>query len=131
VEETPVCLLSEDAVKWTGVWALKAANIGKDANASPDVMSILDKKPCNDLLPKGGRVFCCGLAYDYCVMDTAVNFVQTVVDFDDNKCFMVQDLTRAARIPGIGAFGSGFLTDPSVLLEGLTANKIGLVRFVD
>jgi len=123
--------LSDDAVEWTGAWALKAANIGKDANASPDVMSILDKKPCSDLLPKGGRVFCCGLAYDYCVMDTAVNFVQTVVDFDDNKCFMVQDLTRAARIPGIGAFGSGFLTDPSVLLEGLTANKIGLVRFVD
>lgn len=128
--------LSDDAVAWTGAWALKAANIGKNANASPDVMSILNKKPCRDLLPaKGGRVFCCGLAYDYCVMDTAVNFVQTVVDVDgntnDNKCFVVQNLTRAARIPGIGAFGSGFLTDPSVFLETLTANKIGLVRFVD
>ena len=124
---------SDDAVDWTGGYALKASNIGADANASPDVLSFLDKKPSSSLLPTSnegeGRVFCCGLAMDYCVLDTAVNFVQTVQN--NNSCFLVQDLTRAARIPGVGAFGSGFLTDPSVLLESLKANKIGLVRFTD
>lgn len=120
---------SDDAVKWTGAYKLTAANIANDANAPPDVMSILEKVPMADLLPSNGRVFCCGLAMDYCVIDTAVNYCQTSSGDSNANCFIVQDLTRVAMVPGLGTFGSGFLTDPKVLLGKLVSNKIGLVKF--
>mmetsp|Transcript_6091 Transcript_6091/g.17284 ORF Transcript_6091/g.17284 Transcript_6091/m.17284 type:complete len:326 (+) Transcript_6091:154-1131(+) len=124
--------VSEEAIEWSGAWALQASAIGSDANAPPDVMSLLKKKPCLDLLPKesDGRVFCCGLALDYCVLDTAVNFVQQTTS-GPGACFVVKDLTRAARVPGLGCFGSGFLTDPNVLMEKLANNKIRMAQFVE
>jgi nicotinamidase-related amidase len=130
--KTRLSYLTEDDVNWTGAFKLKASNSANDANAPPDVMSILDKIPMADLLPstgEGGRVFCCGLALDYCVIDTAANYCQTVDDVPAGNCFIIQDLTRAARVPGLGTFGSGFLTDPKIMLGKLVQNKIGLVRF--
>jgi len=119
---------NDEAIRWTGAYKLTCSNVGNDANAPPDVMSILEeKRPMASLLPTGGRVFCCGLALDYCVIDTAQNYRQSVPDA--NECFIVQDLTRAAMVPGLGTFGQGFLTDPKVMLDKLVSNKIGLVRF--
>eukprot|EP00531_Pseudo-nitzschia_arenysensis_P002767 CAMPEP_0116145984 /NCGR_PEP_ID=MMETSP0329-20121206/16915_1 /TAXON_ID=697910 /ORGANISM="Pseudo-nitzschia arenysensis, Strain B593" /LENGTH=291 /DNA_ID=CAMNT_0003641687 /DNA_START=123 /DNA_END=998 /DNA_ORIENTATION=+ len=121
---------SEDAVKWTGAYKLTCSNIANDANAPPDVMAILEeKRPMVSLLPKGegGKVYCCGLAMDYCVIDTAQNYCQSVENASD--CFIIQDLTRAAMVPGLGTFGCGFLTDPKVMLDKLVSNKIGLVKF--
>jgi nicotinamidase-related amidase len=135
--KTRLSYLKEEDVHWTGAYKLRASNSANDANAPPDVMSILDKIPMADLLPKGGRVFCCGLALDYCVIDTAANYCQTTVAAseaaaagnNDSNCFIIQDLTRAARVPGLGTFGSGFLTDPRVMLGKLVENQIGLVKF--
>jgi len=129
--KTRLSYLKEDDVNWTGAFKLKASNSANDANAPPDVMSILDKIPIADLLPSGGRVFCCGLTLDYCVIDTAANYCQSVQDAADSNsnCFIVQDLTRASHVPGLGTFGSGFLTDPKIMLGKLVENKIGLVRF--
>ena len=126
---------------WTGAYTLYSSTIGEDANAPPDVMSVLDKRPVLELLPvkeadKVGRVFVCGLAYDFCVIDTAANYCDYAktkigTDSTDRSCFIVQDLTRAAHIPGLGQFGSGFLTDPKVMLDKLKNGNIGLVRFED
>eukprot|EP00534_Pseudo-nitzschia_fraudulenta_P000045 CAMPEP_0201123208 /NCGR_PEP_ID=MMETSP0850-20130426/6636_1 /ASSEMBLY_ACC=CAM_ASM_000622 /TAXON_ID=183588 /ORGANISM="Pseudo-nitzschia fraudulenta, Strain WWA7" /LENGTH=314 /DNA_ID=CAMNT_0047390057 /DNA_START=1 /DNA_END=945 /DNA_ORIENTATION=+ len=123
------CLL-----EWTGAYSLHSSNLVNDANAPPDVMSVLDKRPTAELLPTPlGRVFVCGLAFDFCVVDTAINFCEYAKNNSNNKspCFIVQDLTRAANIPGVGKFGSGFLTDPKSMLEKLTKNKIRLTRFVE
>jgi hypothetical protein len=37
---------------------------------------------------------------------------------------MVLDAARAAHIPGVGGFGSGFLSNPSDVLAKLSTNRI-------
>ena len=133
-------------LEWTGAYTLYSSTIGEDANAPPDVMSVLDKRRVLELLPvqepsRVGRVFVCGLAYDFCVVDTAANYAalaRTKLGKDDDgddygppDTYIVQNLTRAAHIPGLGTFGTGFLTDPAVMLGKLEKGPIGLVRFED
>ena len=62
----------------------------------------------NEKLRRAKRIFVCGLVTDFCVMDTCLNAVE--LGFSD--VYMVLDAARAAHIPGLGAFGSGFLSDP-------------------
>lgn len=130
ISHSPACN-NHCVLEWTGAYHLFASNLHADANAPPDVMSVLEKKSITGLLPtpnnnNKGRIFCCGLAYDFCVIDSAVNYRHDLPE--NGGCYILQDLTRAARIPGVGAFGSGFLTDPSVQLKKLTDNDIRLVR---
>lgn len=125
ISHSPAC--NHCVLEWTGAYHLFASNLHADANAPPDVMSVLEKKSTTDLLPsKEGRIFCCGLAYDFCVIDSAVNYRKAVPE--NGKYYILQDLTRAARIPGIGSFGSGFLTDPRVHVKKLADHGIQLVR---
>jgi len=139
-------------LEWTGAYTLFSSTIGENANAPPDVMSVLDKRRVLELLPKPaaaanndagrkmGRVFVCGLAYDFCVADTAANYAALARteagktgdnDYGPPDCYIVQDLTRAAHIPGVGKFGTGFLTDPKTMFDKLRDGPIGLVRFAD
>jgi nicotinamidase-related amidase len=139
------------SLEWTGGYTLYSSNLMEDANAPPDVMSIFEKRPLGDLLPKItskigdddkndndnngnsiGRLFVCGLAYDYCVIDSTVNFCRYKEKNNittGGKCFIIQDLTRAAHIPGVGQFGSGFLTDPKIMYDKLQKNNIELMQF--
>ena len=69
------------------------------------------------------RLFVCGLALDYCVIDTALSAVRSAL-FDD--VIIVYDATRAAHIASVGAFGSGFLTDPASLIADCEAAGVKL-----
>ena len=118
------------SVNWTGGFVLYSSMLCEDANAPPDVMSVLSKKALADVVPKGGRMFVCGLAMDFCVIDSAVNFVTSGASAADAKgTYIVHGLTRAAHIPGVGGHGSGFLTDPKDLIGKMKDNGIGLVDF--
>ena len=66
------------------------------------------------------RIFVCGLALDFCVMDTCIN--ATFNGFKD--VHYVLDAARAAHIPGVGLYGSGFLSDPQDVRQKLTDAKI-------
>ncbi len=80
--------------------------------------------------PRSRRVFVIGLAYDYCVLDSALNASSSGL-FDGGSdeapgVFMLVDATRAAHIPGLGTFGSGFLTDPASIVSACKASRVRL-----
>ena len=120
-----------------------------------------------DALRGKKRLFVCGLALDFCVMDTwappaplssslaprlaAIRGVAIVAataaarkpeaartphvfrrclnakDAGFDSVHMVLDAARAAHVPGIGQYGSGFLSDPKAVLAKLTEAKVKLV----
>lgn len=57
----------------------------------------------------------CGLALDFCCLDTAIN--AAALGF--NEVYMVLDACRAAHIEKVGEFGTGFLQSPRDLLPKL------------
>ena len=59
------------------------------------------------------RLFVCGLALDFCVLDTCINAV--ALGFE--SVHIVLDAARAAHIPGFGQFGTGFLSDPKEVFD--------------
>ena len=69
------------------------------------------------------RLFVCGLALDFCVLDTCIN----ARDCGFDEVYMVYDAARAAHIHGVGQHGSGFLTDPIEVVRKLKAAGVGLV----
>lgn len=104
-------------------------------------MSVLNKKPLKDLLPvvvagqqqeeeNVGQMHVCGLALDFCVVDTAVNYASFVTrnksssSSSSTPIWILSNESRAAHIPGFGKFGSGFLTDPKDMVEKMQKNGI-------
>jgi hypothetical protein len=69
------------------------------------------------------RVFVCGLALDFCVLDTCVN--ASALKF--KTVAMVLDAARAAHIPGLGLYGSGFLSDPKEVVGKIRDAGVSLV----
>lgn len=88
-------------------------------NAPPDVNPLPQKAhPRMESLLHPGTVYVCGLAMDYCVLDTAVNLR---AQFPDRRICIVVGLTRAAKAnPG---FTEGILHS-TVPVE---AQKVGAV----
>jgi len=88
-------------------------------NAPPDAFAFLKDgrergtRSLGDALQGKKRLFVCGLALDYCVMDTCMN--AKLSGF--KEVFMVVDAARASHIPSVGKFGSGFLNDPKEVRE--------------
>jgi nicotinamidase-related amidase len=109
---------------WTGAFVLFSSTADGDINAPPDVMSVLDRVSLGDAIGKvfKGRIFVCGLALDFCVLDTAVNAAK-----QGYRTAIVIDLARSAHIPGVGKHGTGFLTDPNWMAQLLAANAVPLV----
>eukprot|EP00421_Protoceratium_reticulatum_P010864 CAMPEP_0168402168 /NCGR_PEP_ID=MMETSP0228-20121227/23482_1 /TAXON_ID=133427 /ORGANISM="Protoceratium reticulatum, Strain CCCM 535 (=CCMP 1889)" /LENGTH=592 /DNA_ID=CAMNT_0008415747 /DNA_START=20 /DNA_END=1795 /DNA_ORIENTATION=+ len=111
---------------WTGAVHLKCSNCEEDVNAPPDIMSVYGRTTLADLLRQRNvkRVFACGLAMDFCVMDTALNGAKAGFQ----EVFMVLDAARAAHLPGIGHHGSvGFLQDPADLKAKMKGQGITCV----
>eukprot|EP01001_Neometanema_parovale_P008428 NODE_4704_length_1028_cov_87.430939_g4500_i0.p1 GENE.NODE_4704_length_1028_cov_87.430939_g4500_i0~~NODE_4704_length_1028_cov_87.430939_g4500_i0.p1 ORF type:complete len:278 (+),score=61.74 NODE_4704_length_1028_cov_87.430939_g4500_i0:75-836(+) len=115
------------AVDWTGAVAFKCSYLDKDLDAPPDVCSVEDRAQLRlqEVMPKNGRIFVCGLAFDFCVLDTALNARQF---FDE--VYIIYDLARAAYIPGLGQFDN-FLTDPKEFAAKLEKAGVFLVSAKD
>jgi len=112
---------------WTGAFCLQCGHLEKDIDAPPDVMAVMrrDKRPLSTVLPalgRGGRLLIVGLAFDFCIIDTAVNASKMGYDV-----FIAPEACRAAHIPGMGKHGSGFLTDPSTMAARFEDHNIKLV----
>lgn len=79
------------------------------------------------------RLFVCGLAFDFCVLDTAINAACTLGSGMRNSegtkkpVFIVHEATRAAHIPGVGAYGSGFLSDPKEIAGKLLHHSVSMI----
>lgn len=110
---------------WTGCIALKCSNMQADINAPPDILAALRRENLSDILKKAGikRIFACGLALDFCVLDTCLNGASAGFE----EVYMVLDAARAAHLPGIGSVGSGFLNDHADIKAKMLAKKVKLV----
>mmetsp|Transcript_63993 Transcript_63993/g.134570 ORF Transcript_63993/g.134570 Transcript_63993/m.134570 type:complete len:587 (-) Transcript_63993:174-1934(-) len=108
---------------WTGSDILDCSYLKKDINAPPDVLASRRRKTLKQYLDENGirKIFACGLALDFCVMDTALNGV--VSGFQDVSILV--DAARAAHLPG-GPVGSGFLSSLDELYNKMTAKQISL-----
>ena len=69
----------------------------------------------------------CGLALDFCVLDTCINARQCGFE----SVHMLLDVARAAHIDGVGAHGSGFLSDPQQVLAKLRDGGVHLSSFTN
>ena len=137
---------------WTGSLVLKQSAIAAaadddddraddghfDANAPPDVLAVLQDgvdrnlRTMQDVLnaklcPEKGRIFVCGLALDFCVHDTCVNAIALGMQ----RVSIIVDAARAAHVPGLGSYGSGFLSEPSAVKSSLASSGVKIVSFWD
>jgi nicotinamidase-related amidase len=110
---------------WTGAVCLKCTNLPNDVNAPPDVLSVLRRSTLAEKMAEREikRVFVCGLALDYCVLDTARNSVKAGFA----ETYVLLDASRAAHIPGIGEVGTGFLQDPKDLYTMMKSDDVRLM----
>lgn len=131
-KKAPRFLVGCQSSPWTGCCILKQSalmgptercTVGADhMNSPPDLLAIhgdgkdRGKKSLQDILQNAKRIFVCGLALDFCVSDTCINAKALGVQAE---VYMLLDLARAAHIPGVGNFGTGFLQDPKQVLGNL------------
>ena len=128
----PCCMGCAQA-PWTGSLIMKqsalieasepGSDLPLDFDSPPDVFAALDDKKdrglksLQDAVRGSKRIFVCGLALDFCVLDTCLNGAHAESGLT-RDVFMVLDAARAAHIPGFGQFGSGFLSDPTQVCGG-------------
>ncbi|CAE8608057.1 unnamed protein product [Polarella glacialis] len=110
---------------WTGACILRRSNQKADVNAPPDVLSAHRRETLGSWFKREGvrRVFACGLAADFCVLDTVLN--AKAEGFQE--AYLLMDAGRAAYLPGLGEVGSGFVQDPVKLKEMMVEKNIRLI----
>lgn len=136
---------------WTGSFILRSSNEPQDVNAPPDVLSVMNRREVlkdvenlfhrrwrdrnivhRVLRPNAPRTtrlpnaFICGLALDFCVVDTAINIARHCSEFFENVCILL-DGCRASHVPGLGHYGSGFLTNPAEFAEWVTKAGVKII----
>lgn len=107
---------------WTGSVILDCSNLEDDINAPPDILAAHRRVTLAEHLKQNKikRVFACGLAMDFCVLDTCLNGVQAGF----TESYLLMDATRAAYVPGLGQIGTGFLSCPAEIKEKLVRNHV-------
>ena len=115
---------------WTGAFVLKCSNMDADLNAPPDVMAVLNRKDVMDTIgrrPGQERpdAYVCGLSFDLCVLDTALNAATNGVF---RNVYIVTNATRATHMPEYGgSYGSGFVSDPQDMANKILATGVRLI----
>ena len=117
------CLLD-----WTGCRMLKCSGLEMDGyvnvNAPPDVLSAHSSQTLAEHIGKAGNLYVCGMAMDFCVLDTAL----TARDANlFKKINIVIDASRAAYVPGVGRHGSGFLSSPREFIRKTESKSVSFV----
>jgi len=109
---------------WTGCASLKCSNLANDIDAPPDVLAVHGRVGLSEMLKTGGtkRIFACGLALDFCVLDTCLNAMSCIPSVAEVSLLM--DASRAAHIPGLGKVGSGFLSPLEDVGDKLRSSKV-------
>ena len=144
-ERAMPCTMGCAAAPWTGSLVLKLSGLAfaladpdtavaePEVNAPPDVFAALDDgkdrqlTSLSDFLRPARRLFVCGLALDFCVLDTCLNGV--ALGFP--SVTMLLDAARAAHIPGVGGFGTGFLSEPAEVKRKLREAGVQLASYKD
>jgi len=90
---------------------------GSSLDAPVDAKAILMQKRITEHLRvlSAQRIYVVGLAMDVCVLDTAIKAASLKVAQDG--VFLPVDASRAVHIPLVGAYGSGFVTDPQSIVS--------------
>ena len=81
------------------------------------------RRSLREALADKKRLFVCGLALDFCVLDTCINGMAAGFA----EVYLVLDCARAAHLAGIGQHGTGFLTAPREVLNKLQSHGVRLV----
>jgi len=107
---------------WTGCVLLDMSNIEADINAPPDVLACRRSVELGEHLRKRGvtRLFVCGVALDFCVLDTALNASQAGF----KEISVILDASRPAHLPGLGKIGSGFLSPLDVVKDKMKSKGV-------
>ncbi|KAJ9451247.1 Pyrazinamidase/nicotinamidase [Diplonema papillatum] len=120
-------------IHWTGAYVLKSSSLSFDGevnvNAPPDILATCSSVSLAKHLGRARNAYFCGLAMDYCVVDSAMTGSEQASLF--SSVSMVLDATRAAHVTGVGLHGSGFLTDPQEFTEKVQKAGIQLVTTLD
>ena len=93
-------------LSWTGAATLCCSALEEDINAPPDVMAAEERRSLGERLGPRRSVFICGLALDFCVIDSALT--AKAAGYDD--VYIILDVSRPSHVPPIG-----FLTPPADL----------------
>lgn len=103
------CPMGCTACPWTGCIVLKQSGLevaaardeAPDMNAPPDLLAMTEeegrgrgRRPLQDVLRPARRLFVCGLALDFCVLDTCLN----ALDAGFSSVHLVLDAVRALHI---------------------------------
>ena len=133
--ESKRCPMGCHACPWTGCLVVKqsalmaATRRGEpaDMDAPPDMLCMLSadedgerdrgRRALQDVVRGAKRIFVCGLALDFCVLDTCLN----ALDAGLQGVHLLLDAARAAHIAGVGGHGTGFLSDPTEVVAKLGA----------
>jgi hypothetical protein len=109
-------------LSWTGASTLTCSALHEDINAPPDVMAAEERQGLASRLGTRRNLFICGLALDFCVIDSAL----TARNAGFENVYIILDASRPSNVPPIG-----FLTPPADLVAKAVAGGVKFCHIAD